>query len=91
MDGQIKDLASGLPGANSIAFTRDGKRLFVGQVFMGDGMWEIDLAGSAAPRLVAPNTGGINDVSDRAGRHDLWPLPGTGARSSGFIQRPVKP
>ena len=59
-DGQIKQLASGLPGANSIAFTRDGKRLFVGQVFMGDGMWEIDLAGKAAPRLAASDTGGIN-------------------------------
>ncbi len=60
VDGEIKQLASGLPGANSIAFTRDGKRLFVGQVFMGDGMWEIDLAGKAAPRLVAADTGGIN-------------------------------
>ena len=58
--GEIKDLASGLPGVNSIAFTRDGKRLFVGQVFMGDGVWEIDLAGIAPPRLVASNTGGIN-------------------------------
>ncbi len=60
VDGQIKDLASGLPGVNSIAFTRDGKRLFVGQVFMGDSMWEIDLAGVAAPRLVVGKTGGIN-------------------------------
>ncbi len=59
-DGETKDLASGLPGVNSIAFTRDGKRLFVGQVFMGDGMWEINLAGTAAARLVASNTGGIN-------------------------------
>ncbi len=60
VSGQTRDLASGLPGVNSIAFTRDGKRLFVGQVFMGDGMWEIDLAGKAAPRLVASSTGGIN-------------------------------
>lgn len=59
-EGEIKDLASGLPGVNSIAFTRDGKRLFVGQVFMGEGLWEIDLAGIAAPRLVASDTGGIN-------------------------------
>ena len=58
--GQIKDLASGLPGVNSIAFTRDGQRLFVGQVFMGDGLWEIDLTGVAPPRLVASDTGGIN-------------------------------
>ena len=60
LDGEIKDLASGLPGVNSIAFTRDGKRLFVGQVFMGEGLWEIDLAGIASPRLVASDTGGIN-------------------------------
>lgn len=59
-DGQIKDIASGLPGVNSIAFTRDGKRLFVGEVFLGENFWEIDLIGSAAPRLVASNTGGIN-------------------------------
>ena len=60
IDGEIKDLASGLPGVNSIAFSRNGKRLYVGQVFMGDGLWEIDLSGSAAPRLIASDTGGIN-------------------------------
>lgn len=59
-NGTIQDLASGLPGANSIALTRDGKRLFVGQVFMGEGLWEIDLSGVAAPRLVADHTGGLN-------------------------------
>ena len=59
-EGEVKDLASGLPGVNSIAFTRDGKRLFVGQVFLGEGLWEIDLAGMAALRLVASDTGGIN-------------------------------
>ena len=59
-DGTMHDLASGLPGVNSIALTRDGKRLFVGQVFMGEGLWEIDLSGIAPPRLVAENTGGLN-------------------------------
>ncbi len=59
-DGRMRDLATGLDGANSIALTRDGKRLFVGQVFMGEGLWEIDLAGLAPPRLVAEHTGGLN-------------------------------
>ena len=59
-DGAMHDLASGLPGANSIALTRDHRRLFVGQVFMGEGLWEIDLAGRAPPRLVADHTGGLN-------------------------------
>lgn len=59
-DGRVRDLAAGLPGANSIALTRDGKRLFIGQVFMGEGLWEIDLCGVAPPRLVADHTGGLN-------------------------------
>ncbi len=59
-DGRTTDLATGLPGVNSIALTRDGKRLFVGQVFMGEGLWEIDLAGLTPPRLVAGHTGGLN-------------------------------
>ncbi len=59
-DGRIRDLATGLPGANSIALTRDGRRLFVGQVFLGEGLWEIDLIGSAPPRLVQDHTGGLN-------------------------------
>ncbi len=58
--GFMRELATGLPGANSIALTRDGKRLFVGQVFLGDGLWEVDLVGSAPPRLVAEHTGGLN-------------------------------
>ncbi len=45
-DGSATDLATGLPGINSIALTRDGKRLFAGQVFLGEGLWEIDLAGA---------------------------------------------
>ena len=59
-DGSMRDLATGLPGINSIALTRDGARLFVGQVFMGEGLWEVDLAGAAPPRLVADHTGGLN-------------------------------
>ncbi len=59
-DGRTRDLASGLPGANSIALTRDARRLFVGQVFMGEGLWEVDLAGAVPPRLVMEDTGGLN-------------------------------
>ena len=56
--GRVRDLATGLPGVNSIALTRDGRRLFVGQVFLGTGLWEIDLAGVAPPRRVTKKTGG---------------------------------
>ncbi len=59
-DGGLRDLATNLPGINGIALTRDGARLFASQVFMGEGLWEIDLAGIAPPRLLADHTGGLN-------------------------------
>jgi hypothetical protein len=37
----IRELANGLPGINSLAFTKDGK-LFASQVFLADALWEID-------------------------------------------------
>src|SRR5687768_16782691 len=43
--GPVEVLAKDMPGANSVAFSRDGKRLFLGQVFAGDGVWELDPAG----------------------------------------------
>jgi len=39
----IRELANGLPGINSLAFTKDGK-LYASQVFLGDALWEIDTA-----------------------------------------------
>lgn len=60
LDGRVTNLAQHLPGANSLALTRDGTRLFVGQVFFGEGLWELDLAGVKAPRLVLAKTGGLN-------------------------------
>ncbi|MEE4361044.1 MAG: SMP-30/gluconolactonase/LRE family protein [Pseudomonadales bacterium] len=52
-------LASGLPGANSLAFTADG-RLFFTQVFLGDALYEADLSGATAPRLIMEGMGGLN-------------------------------
>lgn len=61
--GTIREIVTGLRGVNSIAFTRDGKRLFVGQTGTGDGLWEIDPEGVREPRLVAAKTGGVNAFS----------------------------
>ncbi len=68
-DQPIKPLATGLPGINSLAFTRDG-RLFATQVFLGDALWEIDTAPLKpdaqpnaplkAPRKVMEGMGGLN-------------------------------
>ncbi|NWJ48670.1 MAG: hypothetical protein HXX08_22650 [Chloroflexi bacterium] len=39
-------VATNLPGANAIAFTRDFKRLFVSADFFGNGLYEIDPTGA---------------------------------------------
>ena len=44
------------PGMNPIAFTADG-RLFVGQAFAGDGLYELDPNLVRAPRVVIPDSG----------------------------------
>lgn len=54
-----KMVASGLPGANSLAFTTDG-RLYVTQVFLADALHEVDWKGGTGARLIADNLGGLN-------------------------------
>lgn len=56
----IRILAKDLPGINSLAFDMKSGRLYASQVFLGDAMWEIDVAGAKAPRLVAKDMGGFN-------------------------------
>ena len=53
-------LAKDLPGINSLAFDQRNGKLYASQVFLGDAMWEIDVAGGAAPRLIARDIGGFN-------------------------------
>ncbi len=57
--GEVRELAKGLPGANSIAFNKEG-RLFVGEVFLGDALYEIDYAGKNPPRQILKDVGGLN-------------------------------
>lgn len=56
----IRELVKGLPGVNSIAFDMKSGSLYVSQVFLGDALWEIDVAGKTAPRLIAKDLGGLN-------------------------------
>ena len=58
-DGKIVTLAEGLPGANAIARSKDG-RVFFTQVFMGDALWELDLSGQKKNRKIAEKLGGLN-------------------------------
>jgi streptogramin lyase len=56
----MKILAKDLPGLNSLDFDRKSGKLYASQVFLGDALWEIDVKGAAAPRLIAKDIGGFN-------------------------------
>jgi len=58
-DGPVRVLANDLRSVNSIAVRKDG-RLFVAQVFGGDGLWELDPAGEKPPRNILKDIGGLN-------------------------------
>jgi sugar lactone lactonase YvrE len=59
-DGPVEVLAKDLPSINSIAFSRDGSRLFAAQVFGGDDLWELDPKGVKPPRKILAKLGGFN-------------------------------
>ena len=56
----IRILAKDLPGINSLAFDQKNGKLYASQVFLGDAMHEIDVAGIKPPRLIAKDIGGFN-------------------------------
>lgn len=59
-NGPIKVIADNMPGANSINVRKSDGRLFMGQVFAGDGLWELDHTGAKPPRNILKNIGGLN-------------------------------
>ncbi|HET6335031.1 MAG TPA: hypothetical protein VFG30_17520 [Polyangiales bacterium] len=56
----IRELAKDLPGINSLAFDKRTGKLYASQVFYGDALWEIDVAGTTPPRLIKKDLGGFN-------------------------------
>ena len=58
-NGQPRMVSSGLPGSNSLAFTKDGK-LYMTQVFLGDALYEVDWKGTGGARLIRKDLGGLN-------------------------------
>lgn len=58
-DGTAQTVGNVGPGANAIAFSKDG-RLFVTRVFLGDALYEVDPGGTTPPRLICENLGGLN-------------------------------
>ena len=58
-DGPVRTLAK-LVSVNSIDYRESDGRLFVAQVFGGDALWELDVAGNKPPRLILKDLGGLN-------------------------------
>jgi sugar lactone lactonase YvrE len=71
--GKIIEVAKGLPGANSLAFTKDG-RLYFTQVFLGDALYEADVTGAKPPRKIAETLGGLNGFEVGADGRIYGPL-----------------
>jgi sugar lactone lactonase YvrE len=59
-DEPVRVLAEKLPSVNSIAYRKTDGRLFVAQVFGGDGLWELDTTGVKPPRNILTDIGGLN-------------------------------
>ncbi len=57
--GVIRELATGLPGINTVGFHPDG-RLFATQPRVADALYEIDLAGKKPPRVIFQPSGALN-------------------------------
>jgi len=58
-EGEVRTLAEGLPGINSLDYTADG-RLFATRVFLGDALYEVDPRGESGARRVMQGMGGLN-------------------------------
>lgn len=57
--GAPRMISQGLPGSNSLAFTKEGKLYFT-QVFLGDALYEADVTGATPARLIRKDLGGFN-------------------------------
>ncbi len=72
--GEIRSVAENLIGLNSLDFAPDG-RLYATQVFIGDALYEIDVAGKKPPRKIMEKIGGLNGFEiDKDGKlyGPLW-------------------
>ena len=71
--GEIRTVAEGIDGLNSINFGPDG-RLFFTVLFRGDALYEADVTGMSAPRLIAEKLGGLNGFEVRDDGKLIGPL-----------------
>ena len=78
------EVATGLAGPNSLAFTKDG-RLYVSEVFLGDALYEIDIKNVDRPEHKALQKSELRRVADKLGGLNGFEI----RRDDGFLYGPL--
>jgi sugar lactone lactonase YvrE len=83
-NGKTIEVANGLAGPNSIAFTKDG-RLFVSEVFLGDALYEIDIKNVDKPEFKSIARTDLRRVAEKLGGLNGFEIH----RTDGFLYGPL--
>src|SRR5260221_8615245 len=83
-NGKIIEVANGMAGPNSIAFSKDG-RLFVSEVFLGDALYEIDLKNVDKPEFKSFPRGDLRKIADKLGGLNGFEIN----KNDGFLYGPL--
>ena len=83
-NGKTIEVANGLAGPNSIAFTKDG-RLFVSEVFIGDALYEVDLKNADKPEFKSLPRSELRRPAEKLGGLNGFEIH----RDDGFLYGPL--
>ena len=83
-NGKTIEVANGLAGPNSIAFTKDG-RLFVSEVFIGDALYEVDLKNADKPEFKSLPRAELRRPAEKLGGLNGFEIH----RDDGFLYGPL--
>ncbi len=78
------EVANGLSGPNSIAFSKDG-RLYVSEVFLGDALYEIDIKNVDKPDFKALPRSDLRRIADKLGGLNGFEI----SKNDGFLYGPL--
>ena len=82
--GKTIEVANGLAGPNSLAFSKDG-RLFVSEVFIGDALYEVDLKNVDKPEFKSAARGELRKIAEKLGGLNGFEIH----RTDGFLYGPL--
>ncbi len=83
-NGKTIEVANGLSGPNSLAFSKDG-RLFVSEVFLGDALYEIDVKNVDKPEFKSAGRGELRRIAEKLGGLNGFEIH----RADGFLYGPL--